>query len=83
MIVMAEGGLCEARRDGAEWTARVKLPSEINVNGSEIGAVYSPSGASLLFSRDTGSRLPGEFFCGASAATKTGPRRVQRRSGKN
>src|SRR4029453_19361501 len=62
MIVMAEGGLYEARRNGAEWTARVKLPPEINVNGSEIGAVFSPSGASLLFSRDTGSPLSGEFF---------------------
>ena len=62
MIVMAEGGLYEARRNGAEWTARVKLPPEINVNGSEIGAVYSPSGASLLFSRDTGSPLSGGVF---------------------
>ena len=57
MIVMAEGGLYEARRNGAEWTARVKLPAEINVNGSEIGAVFSPSGASLLFSRDTEAQL--------------------------
>jgi len=62
MIVMAEGGLYEARRNGAEWTARVKLPPEINVNGSENGPVYSPTGASLLFSRDTGSALSGEFF---------------------
>jgi len=62
MIVMADGGLHEARRNAAEWDARVKLPAQINVNGSEIGAAFSPSGRSLLFSRDTEGPLSGEFF---------------------
>ncbi len=33
-----------------------------NQNGSEIGAVFSPNGKSLLFSRDTKELLSGEFF---------------------
>jgi hypothetical protein len=51
MIVMADGGLYETRRasTGAGWSPRVKLPAAVNVNGSEIGAVFSPSGRSLLF----------------------------------
>ena len=62
MIVMADGGLYESRRDGVEWSKRVKLPAEINVNGTEIGAAFSPSGRTLLFARDTGTPLSGEFF---------------------
>jgi hypothetical protein len=62
MIIMADGGLYEARRNGAEWEARVKLPAPININGSEIGATFSPSGRTLLFSRDTKGPLSGEFF---------------------
>ena len=53
MIVMADGGLYESRRDGAGWTKRVKLPAEINVNGTEIGAAFSPSGRTLLSLRAT------------------------------
>ncbi len=64
MILMADGGLYETRRasTGAGWSPRVKLPAEVNVNGSEIGAVFSPSGKSLLFSRDTKGPDSGEFF---------------------
>jgi len=83
MIVMAEGGLYEARRNGAEWTARVKLPPEINVNGSENGPVYSPTGASLLFSRDTGSALSGEFFLWRIHGEENGPPPCPAPVGKN
>jgi len=62
MIVMADGGLYETRRTDAGWSPRVKLPAEVNVNGSEIGAVFSPSGMSLLFSRNTKGPGSGEFF---------------------
>jgi len=62
MIVMADGGLYETRRTEAGWSPRMKLPAEVNVNGSEIGAVFSPSGKSLLFARDTKEPDSGEFF---------------------
>ena len=63
MILMADGGLYESKRnDDGSWSQRVKLPPEVNVNGSEIGAVFSPSGKSLLFSRDTKGPDSGEFF---------------------
>lgn len=63
MIIMADGGLYESRlgKDG-RWSKRVKLPAVVNVNGTEIGAVFSPSGKSLLFSRDTKGPDSGEFF---------------------
>jgi hypothetical protein len=62
LIVMAEGGLYESRMTKTGWPPRVKLPPEVNVNGSEIGAVFSPRGRSLLFSRDTKQPDSGEFF---------------------
>jgi hypothetical protein len=62
LIVMADGGLYESRKTQAGWSPRTKLPADVNVNGSEIGAVFSPSGRSLLFSRDTKQPDSGEFF---------------------
>lgn len=62
LIVMADGGLYESRKTEAGWAKRTKLGPEINVNGSEIGAVFSPSGRSLLFARDTKGADSGEFF---------------------
>ena len=44
------------------WSPRVKLPAPVNVNGTEIGAVFSPSGKSVLFARDTKGPDSGEFF---------------------
>ncbi len=63
LIIMADGGLYESKRtkDGG-WAPRVKLPPEVNVNGTEIGAVFSPSGRTLLFARDTRGPASGEFF---------------------
>lgn len=62
MIVMADGGLYESRLGPGGWSARVKLGPQVNVNGSEIGALFSPSGKSLLFARDTGEPKSGEFL---------------------
>lgn len=45
-----------------EWGSRRLLGPDINVNGSEIGAKFSPSGHSLLFSRDVKGTESGEFF---------------------
>ena len=62
MIIMAEGGLYEARRTATGWSPRIKLGPEINRNGTEIGALFSPTGRSLLFARDTKGPDSGEFF---------------------
>ena len=62
LILMGDGGLYESRLEKGVWSPRRKLPPEVNVNGSEIGAVFSPSGKSLLFSRDTKGPDSGEFF---------------------
>ncbi len=62
LLVMADGGLSIAERDGSGWAKSVKLGPDVNANGSEIGALWSPSGRSLLFARDTGAPDSGELF---------------------
>jgi WD40 repeat protein len=62
LIIMADGGLYESKRTPDGWAPKVKLPPEVNVNGTEIGAVFSPSGRTLLFARDTRGPASGEFF---------------------
>jgi hypothetical protein len=62
LIVMAADGLYETRRTASGWSPRVKLGPEVNQDRGEIGALFSPSGRSLLFSRDTKAPLSGEFF---------------------
>jgi hypothetical protein len=62
LIVMTSDGLYESHRTAGGWTKKEKLGHRVNVNRTEIGAVFSPSGKSLLFSRDTGAPDSGEFF---------------------
>lgn len=62
LIVMADGSFYETRRTEAGWSPRVKLGAEVNASGTEIGALFSPSGRSLLFTRDTKGPDSGEFF---------------------
>jgi hypothetical protein len=73
MIVMTDTGLYETRRAENGWTPRAKLGAEINLNGSEIGALYSPSGRSLLFARDTKGPDSGEFFIWRRGAAEAWP----------
>jgi hypothetical protein len=44
------------------WSPRVRLGPEINANGSEIGAAFSPSGKSWLFARDMKDGRSGELL---------------------
>jgi len=62
MILMADGGLYETLNTPTGWAPRRKLGPKINQNGTEIGALFSPSGRSLLFARDTKGSDSGEFF---------------------
>jgi hypothetical protein len=62
LIVMAADGLYESRLENGEWAKKTKLPPEVNAGNMVIGAVFSPSGRTLLFARDTGKPDSGEFF---------------------
>jgi hypothetical protein len=74
LIVMAQDGLYESTKSGEHWGARRKLPAQINVNATEVGALFSPSGQSLLFARDTGEPLSGEFILWKRGAPENWPR---------
>lgn len=62
LIMMAADGLYRSEWTASGWSKRVKLPAPVNVNGTEIGAAFSPSGHSLLFARDTKGPKSGELF---------------------
>jgi hypothetical protein len=62
LILMTGDGLYRSDYVEGAWQPRVRLPAAINVNGSEIGALLSPSGHSLLFARDIKGGKSGEFF---------------------
>jgi hypothetical protein len=63
LVIMAEDGLYESFSDGkGGWLQKHKLGPDVDVNGTEIGALLSPSGRSMLFSRDTKGPDSGEFF---------------------
>lgn len=62
MLVEGNDAYYRVNRDGDGWRPREKLPAQINRNGSEIGATFSPSGRTVLFARDTKGPLSGEFF---------------------
>jgi len=74
MIVMGDGGLYESKQSGDTCSPRVKLPPEINVNGTEIGAAFSPSGHTLLLARDMGNPRSGELFVAHLAGNEDWPR---------
>jgi WD40 repeat protein len=73
LIVMTDGALYETRKTQTGWSPRVKLPPEVNAGAMEIGAVFSPSGRSLLFSRDTKGPDSGEFFVWHESGTEKWP----------
>jgi len=62
LIIMADGDLYESRMTDKGWSPRTKLGPEINQPGMKVGALFSPSGKSLMFARDTQGPESGEFF---------------------
>jgi len=64
---------------GGDWAPRRKLDPPVNVNGSEIGALFSPSGRSLLFARDLKGAQSGEFFVWHIQGREDWPPRCPRR----
>jgi hypothetical protein len=73
LIVMTADGLYISRREGDGWGKRRRLPAEINVNGSEVGALFSPSGRSVMFARDVKGKLSGEFMVWHISVTEAWP----------
>jgi WD40 repeat protein len=73
MIIMADGGLYQSLRSASGWAPRTKLPGAVNQNGTEIGALFSPSGHSLLFARDTKGPSSGEFFVWHESGSEAWP----------
>jgi len=61
MLLSADGYYRSERRANG-WSPRVKLGGDINVNGSEIGAAFSPTGKSWLFARDMKDGRSGELL---------------------
>jgi len=74
MIVMAGDGLYESRLEASGWAKRVRLPADINMDRSEVGALFSPSGHSLLFARDEGVPRSGEFILWKRGAAEDWPK---------
>jgi WD40-like Beta Propeller Repeat len=74
LIINAADGFFESRRqaDGS-WGPRQRMDAGINANGSEVGALFSPSGHSMLFSRDTKQALSGEFFLSNDGTAESWP----------
>ena len=74
LIINSADGFYESRlqADGT-WGARQRMDASINVNGTEVGALFSPSGHSMLFSRDTKGRQSGEFFLANDGTRETWP----------
>ena len=62
MLLSGADGYYRSERTRSGWSPRVRLGPEINANGSEIGAAFSPSGNSWLFARDVKDGRSGELL---------------------
>lgn len=79
LLIEADDGYFESRRQGNGWSSRQRLGSQINANGSEIGALFSPTGHSLLFARDIKGNDSGEFFVWRLQGNEDWPPKCPRR----
>jgi len=61
LIIATTEGIYESHQSKGGWTPRIKMDSGI-FNGTELGVIYSPSGRSLLFGRDTGESKSLKLF---------------------
>jgi hypothetical protein len=62
MLLSGADGYYRSERTRSGWSPRVRLGPEINANGSEIGAAFSPSGKSWMFARDVKDGRSGELL---------------------
>lgn len=73
MLIAAGDGYYESRRTRRGWSPRVKLGPEINTDSGEIGALFSPSGRSFLFSRNVGGERSGEILLARDGSENWSP----------
>jgi hypothetical protein len=73
LVLMTGDGLYRSDFANGAWQPRVRLPDTINANGSEVGALLSPSGHSMLFARDAGKETSGELFLWRLQGTEDWP----------
>ena len=62
MLLSGADAYYRSERTAKGWSPRVRLGPEINANGSEIGAAFSPDGKSWLFGRDMKDGRSGELL---------------------
>ncbi|HVI59801.1 MAG TPA: hypothetical protein VM619_13155 [Luteimonas sp.] len=73
LVLMTGDGLYRSERAHGAWQPRARLPEAVNANGSEVGALLSPSGHSMLFARDTRGPASGELFVWRLQGTEDWP----------
>jgi len=61
-MLLSADSYYRSERAARGWSPRVKLGPDINDNGSEIGAAFSPTGKSWLFARDLKDGRSGELL---------------------
>lgn len=62
LLLATADGYYRSDRTHSRWSPRVKMGPAINANGTEIGAAFSPTGRSWLFSRALDDRRSGELM---------------------
>lgn len=62
MLLSGADAYYRSARTPKGWGPRIRLGPEINANGTEIGAAFSPSGKSWLFARDVKGGRSGELL---------------------
>jgi hypothetical protein len=69
-LLATDKGLYRAVPTSNGWRRAEKLGPEINVNGTEIGPMFTPDGRSFVFSRDAGEKTSGELFIAAPSGAQ-------------
>ena len=73
LVLMTGDGLYRSDFADGAWQPRVRLPDALNADSGEVGALFSPSGRSMLFARDTKGEHSGEFFIWRLQGTEAWP----------
>jgi hypothetical protein len=61
-VLATDTGLYRMEKRYDRWQRTVRMAADVNANPSVIGPMFSPSGNTLVFSRDDGDGQSGELF---------------------